>query len=282
MSNIINVKTSNLISAPNNPFRVVLDTEMEMLIESISQSGVITPIIARTIDNDKYEIVSGHRRKYACEFLNIDTVPVVIRELNKNEAIVCLVDSNLQRENVLPSEKAFAYKMKLEALSSQGKRNDLTSCQVGTKLRSDELMAQSVNDSARQIQRYIRLTFLIPELLKLVDEGKISFTPAVELSYLSVEQQQVLFQEMEINDCTPSLSQACRMKKAAQNNELTELVIADVMAEEKANQKEMFKVPMEKIRQYTPKVKEKDIQDFVLKACEYYQKHLLRQRERER
>lgn len=143
-------------------------------------------------------------------------------------------------------------------------------------------MAQSVNDSARQIQRYIRLTFLIPELLKLVDEGKISFTPAVELSYLSVEQQQVLFQEMEINDCTPSLSQACRMKKAAQNNELTELVIADVMAEEKANQKEMFKVPMEKIRQYTPKVKEKDIKDFVLKACEYYQKHLLRQRERER
>lgn len=282
MSNIINVKTSDLISAPNNPFRVVLDTEMEMLIESISQSGVITPIIARTIDNDKYEIVSGHRRKYACEFLNIDTVPVVIRELNKNEAIVCLVDSNLQRENVLPSEKAFAYKMKLEALSSQGKRNDLTSCQVGTKLRSDELMAQSVNDSARQIQRYIRLTFLIPELLKLVDEGKISFTPAVELSYLSVEQQQVLFQEMEINDCTPSLSQACRMKKAAQNNELTELVIADVMAEEKANQKEMFKVPMEKIRQYTPKVKEKDIKDFVLKACEYYQKHLLRQRERER
>lgn len=282
MSNIINVKTSNLISAPNNPFRVVLDAEMEMLIESISQSGVITPIIARTIDNDKYEIVSGHRRKYACEFLNIDTVPVVIRELNKNEAIVCLVDSNLQRENVLPSEKAFAYKMKLEALSSQGKRNDLTSCQVGTKLRSDELMAQSVNDSARQIQRYIRLTFLIPELLKLVDEGKISFTPAVELSYLSVEQQQVLFQEMEINDCTPSLSQACRMKKAAQNNELTELVIANVMAEEKANQKEMFKVPMEKIRQYTPKVKEKDIQDFVLKACEYYQKYLLRQRERER
>lgn len=282
MSNIINVKTSNLISAPNNPFRVVLDAEMEMLIESISQSGVITPIIARTIDNDKYEIVSGHRRKYACEFLNIDTVPVIIRELNKNEAIVCLVDSNLQRENVLPSEKAFAYKMKLEALSSQGKRNDLTSCQVGTKLRSDELMAQSVNDSARQIQRYIRLTFLIPELLKLVDEGKISFTPAVELSYLSVEQQQVLFQEMEINDCTPSLSQACRMKKAAQNNELTKLVIADVMAEEKANQKEMFKVPMEKIRKYTPKVKEKDIQDFVLKACEYYQKHLLRQRERER
>lgn len=282
MSNIINVKTSDLISAPNNPFRVVLDAEMEMLIESISQSGVITPIIARTIDNDKYEIVSGHRRKYACEFLNIDTVPVVIRELNKNEAIVCLVDSNLQRENVLPSEKAFAYKMKLEALSSQGKRNDLTSCQVGTKLRSDELMAQSVNDSARQIQRYIRLTFLIPELLKLVDEGKISFTPAVELSYLSIEQQQVLFQEMAINDCTPSLSQACRMKKAAQNNELTELVIADVMAEEKANQKEMFKVPMEKIRQYTPKVKEKDIQDFVLKACEYYQKYLLRQRERER
>ena len=143
-------------------------------------------------------------------------------------------------------------------------------------------MAQSVNDSARQIQRYIRLTFLIPELLKLVDEGKISFTPAVELSYLSVEQQQVLFQEMEINDCTPSLSQACRMKKAAQNNELTKLFIADVMAEEKANQKEMFKVPMEKIRKYIPKVKEKDIQDFVLKACEYYQKHLLRQRERER
>ena len=278
MSNIINVKTSNLISAPNNPFRVVLDAEMEMLIESISQSGVITPIIARTIDNDKYEIVSGHRRKFACEFLNIDTVPVVVRELDKNEAIVYLVDSNLQRENILPSEKAFAYKMKLEAIKHQGK----ASTQFVSKLRSDEIVGKDNNESRETVRRYIRLTFLIPELLKLVDEGKISFTPAVELSYLSTEQQQLLFQEMELNDCTPSLSQACRMKKAAQNNELTELVIADVMAEEKANQKEMFKVPMEKIRQYTPKVREKDIQDFVLKACEYYQKHLLRQRERER
>lgn len=278
MSNIINVKTSNLISAPNNPFRVVLDAEMEMLIESISQSGVITPIIARTIDNDKYEIVSGHRRKFACEFLNIDTVPVVVRELDKNEAIVYLVDSNLQRENILPSEKAFAYKMKLEAIKHQGK----ASTQFVSKLRSDEIVGKDNNESRETVRRYIRLTFLIPELLKLVDEGKISFTPAVELSYLSTEQQQLLFQEMELNDCTPSLSQACRMKKAAQNNELTELVIADVMAEEKANQKEMFKVPMEKIRQYTPKVKEKDIQDFVLKACEYYQKYLLRQRERER
>lgn len=278
MSNIINVKTSNLISAPNNPFRVVLDAEMEMLIESISQSGVITPIIARTIDNDKYEIVSGHRRKFACEFLNIDTVPVVVRELDKNEAIVYLVDSNLQRENILPSEKAFAYKMKLEAIKHQGK----ASTQFVSKLRSNEIVGKDNNESRETVRRYIRLTFLIPELLKLVDEGKISFTPAVELSYLSTEQQQLLFQEMELNDCTPSLSQACRMKKAAQNNELTELVIADVMAEEKANQKEMFKVPMEKIRQYTPKVKEKDIQDFVLKACEYYQKYLLRQRERER
>lgn len=278
MSNIINVKTSNLISAPNNPFRVVLDAEMEMLIESISQSGVITPIIARTIDNDKYEIVSGHRRKFACEFLNIDTVPVVVRELDKNEAIVYLVDSNLQRENILPSEKAFAYKMKLEAIKHQGK----ASTQFVSKLRSDEIVGKDNNESRETVRRYIRLTFLIPELLKLVDEGKISFTPAVELSYLSTEQQQLLFQEMELNDCTPSLSQACRMKKAAQNNELTELVIADVMAEEKANQKEMFKVPMEKIRQYTPKVREKDIQDFVLKACEYYQKYLLRQRERER
>ncbi len=205
---------------------------------------------------------------------------LIVKELDRNEAVIFLVDSNLQRENILPSERAFAYKMKLEAMNKQGKRNDLTSGQVGQKWSRDE-MAESVNDSSRQIQRYIRLTFLIPELLQMVDEKKIALTPAVELSYLTEQEQYDLLNEIEINDCTPSLSQACRFKKLSQESILTKEQFADIMCEDKANQKEMFKMPMERIKAVAPKIKDNQLEDFVLKACAYYSKVLARQRDRD-
>lgn len=278
MNEMKNIKISDLISAPDNPFKVTLDTEMERLIESIAETGVIAPIIARPTENGKYEIVSGHRRKYACEYLGMETVPVIVKELDRNEAVIFLVDSNLQRENILPSERAFAYKMKLDALSAQGKRTDLTCGQVGHKSRD----IISSEESGRQIQRYIRLTNLIPELLQYVDEGKIAFTPAVELSYLNEQEQHDLLEQMEINDCTPSLSQACRFKKVSQLEGLTPEFISAVMSEEKANQKEMFKVPMERIRKFAPKGDTKAVEEFVLKACEHYRHYLNRKRERDR
>ena len=246
MNEIKNIQITNLISAPDNPFKVTMDSEMALLIESIAETGVIAPIIARPTENGKYEIVSGHRRKYACEYLGIKNVPTIIKELDRNEAVIFLVDSNLQRENILPSEKAFAYKMKLDALSTQGKRTDLTSCQVGTKLRSDELMAQSAEDSARQIQRYIRLTNLIPPILDMVDEKRIAFTPAVELSYLLPEEQTILLSEMEYNDCTPNLSQAQRLKELSMQGLFTKEKLSAIMGEEKANQKERVKIPAER------------------------------------
>ncbi len=281
MSNTIkNIQLQNLISSPDNPFKVTMDAEMEKLIESIDESGLITPIIAREIGNGRYEIVSGHRRKYACEYLGMKTIPVIVKELDRNEAVIFLVDSNLQRENILPSEKAFAYKMKLDAMNRQGKRNDLTSGQVGQKWSRDE-MAESINDSSRQIQRYIRLTHLIPELLEMVDEKRIALTPAVELSYLTEQEQYYLLEEIEINDCTPSLSQACRFKKLSQNHELNRDTIADIMCEDKANQKEMFKMPMEKMRKLAPYAEtSKEVEDYITKACEYYARYLQRQRDR--
>ena len=207
-------------------------------------------------------------------------VPALVVSIDRDAAAIVLVDSNLHREHILPSEKAFAYKMKAEALEHQGWRSDLTSCQVGTKLRTDEQIAADANDSARQIQRYIRLTNLIPEILKYVDEGRISFTPAVELSYLN--EQHGLLEQIEQSDCTPSLSQACRFKKISQGEGLTPEVIAEIMEEEKANQREMFKVPMERIRQYIPNANAKQAEDFVLKACcEHYRKFLIRQRNRD-
>lgn len=206
MNEIKHIAIKDLTAALDNPFKVQMDSEMEQLIESIAENGVITPIIAREIENGKYEIISGHRRKFACEYLGLNTVPVLLRELNRNEAVITLVDSNLQREHLLPSEKAFAYKLKMDALSAQGKRTDLTCGQVGHKSR--DMLSET--ESGRQIQRYIRLTYLIPELLQKVDEGRIALTPAVELSYLTEQEQQTLLSEMEYADCTPSLSQAIR------------------------------------------------------------------------
>ena len=278
-----NISIEKLHPFENHPYKVQDNEEMDALAESIKAHGVVSPIIVRPLENtaDEYEIISGHRRVMASRKAGITEVPALVVSLDRNAAAIVLVDSNLHREHILPSEKAFAYKMKAEALEHQGWKSDLTSCQVGTKLRTDEQIAADANDSPRQVQRYIRLTNLIPELLQSVDEGRISFTPAVELSYLYEQEQYDLLEQMELNDCTPSLSQACRFKKMSQEDGLTPESIAEIMSEEKANQREMFKVPMERIRQYVPNANAKQAEDFVLKACEHYRKFLIRQRNRD-
>lgn len=226
-------------------------------------------------------MISGHRRLHAAVKAGMKTVPALIYAINRDEAAIMLVDSNLHREHILPSEKAFAYKLKYEALKAQGKRNDLTSGQVGTKLRTDEEISKNTEDSARQIQRYIRLTNLIPELLDLVDEGKIALTPAVELSYLTDEQQYALLGTIEEEERTPSFSQAVRFKKLSQSNELNTEQIETIMQEDKANQRETIKFPLERLQQFSPRSDKKELEEFVLKACEYYRKFLIKQRDRD-
>ena len=267
----------------NHPYKVQDNEEMDALAESIKAHGVVSPIIVRPLENttDEYEIISGHRRVMASRKAGITEVPVLVVSIDRDAAAIVLVDSNLHREHILPSEKAFAYKMKLEAMKHQGWRSDLTSDQLGGKLETADLVGAETGDSKNQVRRYIRLTNLIPEILQYVDEGRISFTPAVELSYLNEQEQYDLLEQMELNDCTPSLSQACRFKKMSQEQGLTPEVIAAVMSEEKANQREMFKVPMERIRQYVPNANAKQAEDFVLKACEHYRKFLIRQRNRD-
>lgn len=275
MNKIKSIKISDLIPAPDNPFKVTMDTEMERLIESIAETGVIAPIIARPTENGKHEIVSGHRRKYACEYLGIETVPTIVKDLDRNEAVIFLVDSNLQRENILPSEKAFAYKMKLEALKHQGK----TSVQVEQKL-SRTIVAESCGVSDAQIQRYIRLTNLIPSILDMVDEKRIAFTPAVELSYLLPEEQTMLLSEMEYNDCTPNLSQAQRIKDLSMQGLFTGERLSAIMSEEKANQKERVKIPADRIRKYFPKdYTTAQIEETIIKLCEAYHRKRLRDRD---
>lgn len=278
-----NIDITKLHPFENHPYKVQDNEEMESLMISIRQHGVLSPIIVRPKENttDEYEIISGHRRVMACRKAGISEVPALIVSLDRDAAAIVLVDSNLHREHILPSEKAFAYKMKLEAMKHQGFRTDLTSVQLAPKLATEQL-ADDVGTSKDTIKRYIRLTYLIPELLQYVDEGKIAFTPAVELSYLNEQEQRDLLEQMEINDCTPSLSQACRFKKLSQAEGLTPEFISAVMSEEKANQKEMFKVPMERIRKFAPKGNTKEVEDFVLKACEHYRHYLNRKRERER
>jgi len=278
-----NISIEKLHPFENHPYKVQDNEEMETLVESIKAHGVVSPIIVRPLENttDEYEIISGHRRVMASRKAGITEVPALIVSLERDAAAIVLVDSNLHREHILPSEKAFAYKMKFEALKHQGWRSDLTSDQVEPRLRSDEQIGKDTGESRATIQRYIRLTKLIPEILQYVDDGRISFTPAVELSYLNEQEQYDLLEQMELNDCTPSLSQACRFKKMSQEQGLTPEVIAAVMSEEKANQREMFKVPMERIRQYVPNANAKQAEDFVLKACEHYRKFLIRQRNRD-
>ena len=278
-----NISIEKLHPFENHPYKVQDNEEMERLAESIKMHGVVSPIIVRPLENttDEYEIISGHRRVMASRKAGITEVSALVVSLDRDAAAIVLVDSNLHREHILPSEKAFAYKMKLEAMKHQGWRSDLTSPQVVAKSRTTEMVGAESGDSHEQVRRYIRLTNLIPEILQYVDDGRISFTPAVELSYLNEQEQYDLLEQMELNDCTPSLSQACRFKKMSQEQGLTPEVIAAVMSEEKANQREMFKVPMERIRQYVPNANAKQAEDFVLKACEHYRKFLIRQRNRD-
>ena len=278
-----NISIEKLHPFENHPYKVQDNEEMDALVESIKTHGVVSPIIVRPLENttDEYEIISGHRRVMASRKARITEIPALIVSLDRDAAAIVLVDSNLHREHILPSEKAFAYKMKLEAMKHQGWRSDLTSDQLGGKLETADIVGAETGDSKNQVRRYIRLTNLIPEILQYVDEGRISFTPAVELSYLNEQEQYDLLEQMELNDCTPSLSQACRFKKMSQEDGLTPGVIAVVMSEEKANQREMFKVPMERIRQYVPNANAKQAEDFVLKACEHYRKFLIRQRNRD-
>ena len=280
-----NILIEKLHAFENHPYKVQDNEEMERLSESIREHGVLSPIIVRPKENteDEYEIISGHRRVMASQKAGIKEVPALIVSLDRDAAAIVLVDSNLHREHILPSEKAFAYKMKADAMAHQGWRSDLTSGQVVPKSddnRTTAMIGEDMGDSYKTVQRYIRLTNLIPEILEYVDEGRISFTPAVELSYLNEQEQYDLLEQMEINDCTPSLSQACRFKKISYEQGLTPEVIAEIMSEEKANQKEMFKVPMERIRKYIPKGNAKQTEDFVLKACEHYYKVLQRKKER--
>ena len=285
MKNTKNILIEKLHAFENHPYKVQDNEEMERLSESIREHGVLSPIIVRPKENteDEYEIISGHRRVMASKKAGITEVPALIVSLDRDAAAIVLVDSNLHREHILPSEKAFAYKMKADAMAHQGWRSDLTSGQVVPKSddnRTTAMIGEDMGDSYKTVQRYIRLTNLIPEILEYVDEGRISFTPAVELSYLNEQEQYDLLEQMELNDCTPSLSQACRFKKISYEQGLTPEVIAEIMSEEKANQREMFKVPMERIRKYIPKGNAKQTEDFVLKACEHYYKVLQRKKER--
>ena len=255
-----------------HPYKVRDDEEMDALVESVREHGVMVPLIVRPIDTG-FEIVSGHRRAHAAMRAGLKTVPVIEAEFTRDEAAVALVDSNLNREHILPSEKAFAYKLKLEALSRQGKR-DIACGQVGHKSRDDV----DEGESGRQIQRYIRLTHLIPDLLCLVDDGRIAFTPAVELSYLSEEEQKLLCFEIGLTEATPSLSQACRMKRLSGEGKLTEETVASIMAEEKPNQKERVSIPVSTIERFLPNASPDRVRAFIIKACEFYRSHLERQR----
>ena len=256
---------------PEHPFKVKDDEEMEKLKDSISLYGVLTPVVARRCENGRYELISGHRRKYACKALGIEFMPAIVREMSREEAVIAMVDSNLQREHILPSEKAFAYKMKLEALKCQGKRTDLTSDPVGPKFRSNAELSASSEDSVTQIKRYIRLTELVPELLELVDDGRMAFRPAVEISYLTEDEQRDLVETIDSEDCTPSLSQACRMKKLSQEGKLDMDGIFAIMTEEKANQKEKIKIPAERLDRFfergTPQA---EIEKVIIAALEDY------------
>ena len=270
---------------PEHPFKVKDDEEMEKLKDSISLYGVLTPVVARRCENGRYELISGHRRKYACKALGIEFIPAIVREMSREEAVIAMVDSNLQREHILPSEKAFAYKMKLEALKCQGKRNDLTCDPLGHKLdglKSRQILADGVEDSATQIQRYIRLTELVPELLELVDNGRMAFRPAVEISYLTEDEQRDLVETVDSEDCTPSLSQACRMKKLSQEGKLDMDAIFAIMTEEKANQKEKIKIPAERLEKYFSRgTSPAEIERVILLALDAYYARL-RQRSADR
>ena len=265
-----NIAVSKLRPFENNPYQVRDDEEMNTLIESIQTQGILSPLIVRPIENtEEYEVISGHRRLHAAQKAGIAEVPALISALDRDAAAIAVVDSNLHREHILPSEKAFAYRMKLEAMSRQGHRSDLTSDQLGRKLETAEIIAQQSDDSKSQVRRYIRLTYLIPEFLEKMDQGEIALSVGVELSFLDESSQREVLEQCAINDCTPSYSQAWRMHKADREGALTKATIQTVMSEEKANQKARLKIPMERIRKFFPQsYTAAQIEDAVVKLCE--------------
>lgn len=274
------IPISQISDFPEHPFKVKQDEAMLEMAESVRQYGVLVPGLVRQLEDGSYQMVSGHRRKLASELAGRDTIPCIVRDLTDDEAVIIMVDSNLQRERVLPSEKAFAYKMKLDAMRRQGQRTDLTSRPMVEKLESVEKMGRDTGESGRQIQRYIRLTNLIPEILDMVDDVRIAFRPAVELSYLTEQEQSALYDTMGREDCTPSLAQAIKMKAFSRDGKLTDAVILSIMEEEKPNQKEQFRIPKERISKYfKPGTPARTMEDTIIKALDYYRK---RQREMER
>ena len=282
LEKIVTLNPAEISDFPNHPFKVKQDDAMAEMVDSVRKYGVLVPALVRPKEDGGYEMVAGHRRKFAAALAELTEIPCIVRNLTDDEATIIMVDSNLQRETILPSEKAFAYKLKLDAMKRQGQRSDLTSAPLEPKLkgsRSNEEVAANSSDSRSNIQRFIRLTELLPPVLQMVDDGKIAFRPAVELSYLSREQQEALCSTMECEDCTPSLAQAIKMKAFSKNDKLTDDVILSIMQEEKPNQKEQFKMPKERIRKYfAPGTPAQKIEDTIVKALELYQK---RQRDRE-
>lgn len=256
---------------PEHPFQVKDDESMAQLVSSIEMNGVLNPVILRRKEGDRYEIIAGHRRKYACSKLDIRHIPAIVRELSRDEAVIEMVDSNIHREHILPSEKAKAYKMKMDAMKQQGKRNDLTSSPMGTKLRSDEIIAQEAGESRNQIQRYIRLNELTPELIEFVDEGKIGLRPAVELSYLQEDEMRDLVDFIDDEDIFPSHAQTIRMRALSKDGKLDTETIRDIMFEEKPNQKPRIKIPMERIERYFPSgTSQQQMEDIIVKALAMY------------
>ena len=286
LEKVVMLNPADISDFPNHPFKIRQDEAMAEMVDSVKQYGVLVPALVRPKADGGYEMVAGHRRKCAATLAGITEIPCIVRNLTDDEATIIMVDSNLQRETILPSEKAFAYKMKLEAMKRQGQRSDLTSTPLEPKLkgsRSNEELAASSPDSRSQIQRYIRLTELIPPVLDMVDSGKIAFRPAVELSYLTKEQQQSLYDTMECEDCTPSLAQAIKMKEFSRGGKLTEEVILSIMQEEKPNQREKPAFRDERITRLIPKsIPRGQETDFVIRALEFYNRHLQRRRDQER
>ena len=283
LEKIVDIDINLIDDFPNHPFKVIDNEEMQQMKESIEENGVLVPVIVRQKENGRYEMISGHRRKFASELAFKDTIPCIVRDLSDDEATIIMVDSNMQREEILPSEKAFAYKMKLLALTHQGKKIVSTSRQVVGKLERADIVGQDNNESGRQVQRYIRLTKLIPELLEKVDEKVIAFNPAVEISYLKEDEQYTLLDSMEYNDATPSHAQAIRLKKLSLSGELNEDKIDEILSEEKPNQIQMIKFNENRIRSVLPKNIERDkIEDFVIKSIEYYSRHIKQKNMNER
>lgn len=280
---VMNIPIEDIIDFPNHPFKVKEDDEMLDLIDSVSRVGIISPCIVRPKENNKYEMIAGHRRKYASIKNDIKTLPCLSRNLTDDEAVIIMVDTNLkQRQHILPSEKAWAYKLKLDAMKRQGTRNDLTSRPLGEKLYSVKELSKEADDSARQIHRYIRLTNLIDPILDMVDENKIAMRPAVELSYLSSKEQACLYEFMELNDCTPTHDQAIRMRKLHDGNELSNDKIQEIMTEQKPNQVDKVKITKSRITKFfSPKTSAKEMEDEIIRALEFYQRYKNRKRDRD-